>query len=65
MTDQPNSIDEAAARGKYGPGTDQTPDENYTVRGVLAGKPTPETDPDMRQQLRAADLDKQTNVRQP
>jgi hypothetical protein len=25
---------------------DPTPNENYTVAGVTAGKPTPETDPD-------------------
>ena len=35
--------DEAAqAAGFFGFEVDPTPDENYTVAGVLAGKPTPE-----------------------
>lgn len=59
MTDRPLTLDDIQARGKYGPGTDQTPDEHYTVTGVLAGKPTPETDPALRDKLRAADLDNQ------
>ncbi|MGW2232505.1 hypothetical protein [Streptomyces sp. NPDC001759] len=60
MTDQPTP-DEVQARGKYGTGTDQTPDENYTVPGVLADKPTPETDPALREQLWTADLDARLN----
>lgn len=31
-------------RGFRGAEVDPTPNENYTVRGVSAGKPTPETD---------------------
>lgn len=64
MTDKPLTLDDIQARGKYGPGTDQTPDEHYSVTGVLAGKPTPETDEGLRQQLRQAELDAQSNVRQ-
>lgn len=31
-------------QGFRGEQADATPNENYTVAGVLAGKPTPETD---------------------
>lgn len=31
-------------KGYFGHQVDKTPNENYTVAGVLAGKPTPETD---------------------
>ncbi|MCA1569315.1 MAG: hypothetical protein LC798_03125 [Chloroflexi bacterium] len=37
------AIDEAEAKGYIGTTPDETPNENYTVAGVLAGKPTPET----------------------
>ncbi len=37
-------VDEENARGFRGTRTDPTPLENYTVQGVVAGKPTPETD---------------------
>jgi hypothetical protein len=37
-------VDEAEAKGYYGVEADPTPDEHYTVQGVTAGKPTPETD---------------------
>lgn len=30
------------SRGLHGVEVDETPNENYTVTGVLAGKPTPE-----------------------
>jgi hypothetical protein len=33
-------------RGLRGVEVDPTPNEHYTVAGVLAGKPTPETDED-------------------
>lgn len=36
-------FDEAAEKGFFGTVPDETPNENYTVRGVGAGKPTPET----------------------
>jgi hypothetical protein len=31
-------------KGYRGVQADETPNENYTVAGVLAGKPTPETE---------------------
>jgi hypothetical protein len=37
-------VDEAEAKGYLGVEADKTPDEHYTVQGVIAGKPTPETD---------------------
>lgn len=37
-------VDEEAAQGFRGTRTDPTPLDHYTVPGVLAGKPTPETD---------------------
>lgn len=37
------AVDEAEAKGYIGTTPDDTPNENYTVAGVLAGKPTPET----------------------
>lgn len=38
------SSDAVEDRGYRGFQADSTPNENYTVAGVLAGKPTPETD---------------------
>ncbi len=37
------TFDEAAEQGYFGESPDKTPPENYTLRGVGAGKPTPET----------------------
>lgn len=37
-------FDEASAQGYFGTLPDDTPFENYTLKGVAAGKPTPETD---------------------
>lgn len=37
-------FDEAHAKGFFGETTDPTPNSHYTISGVLAGKPTPETD---------------------
>lgn len=49
-------VDTEAEQGFRGVEVDPTPNENYTVAGVLAGKPTPETDPEhaerVRQELR-------------
>lgn len=39
-------VDRAEEKGFLGQEVDQTPNENYTVPGQLAGKPVPETDPD-------------------
>ena len=36
--------DEAAEKGYFGETPDDTPNENYTLQGVAAGKPTPETE---------------------
>lgn len=38
------TFDEAAEKGYFGVSPDPTPREHYTVAGVIAGKPTPETD---------------------
>jgi len=38
------SLEEAQEAGYLGSPTDPTPDENYTVAGVTADAPTPETD---------------------
>jgi hypothetical protein len=37
-------VDDETERGYRGTTPDPTPNENYTVAGVTAGKPTPETD---------------------
>lgn len=37
------AVDEAESKGYIGTTPDETPNENYTVAGVLSGKPTPET----------------------
>jgi hypothetical protein len=37
-------FDEAAEKGYFGTAPDDTPLENYTLSGVNAGKPTPETE---------------------
>lgn len=39
------AMDEATEQGFYGVEVDRTPNEHYTVAGVTAGKPTPETNP--------------------
>jgi hypothetical protein len=44
--------DEAQAQGFFGVESDPTPNENYTVAGVIAGKPTPETDLDHAREVR-------------
>ena len=38
------AADEATAQGFLGARTDPTPLHHYTLPGVVAGKPTPETD---------------------
>lgn len=40
------AVEAEVEQGFRGVKVDPTPNENYTVEGVLAGKPTPETDPD-------------------
>ncbi|MEJ7901904.1 MAG: hypothetical protein WKF63_08640 [Thermomicrobiales bacterium] len=46
-------FDEANEQGYFGVTTDPTPDENYTIQGQSAGKPTPETDPKQAAEVRA------------
>jgi hypothetical protein len=41
-------------QGFLGKVPDPTPNEHYTVGGVLAGKPTPETDEEAHRAARAA-----------
>lgn len=36
-------FDEASEKGYFGTSPDATPRENYTLKGVTSGKPTPET----------------------
>lgn len=45
-------VDEAEDKGFLGAPVDPTPKDNYTVAGVLAGKPTPETDADHAREVR-------------
>lgn len=40
------AMDRATERGFFGVEVDPTPNEHYTVDGVISGKPTPETDAD-------------------
>lgn len=37
-------VAEETEQGFWGVEVDQTPNENYTVKGVTSGKPTPETE---------------------
>jgi len=43
-------------QGFRGVEVDQTPNENYTLRGVASGAPTPETDPAAKQAATAGQL---------
>jgi hypothetical protein len=38
------NVDKANDQGFLGTAVDPTPRENYTLRGVVSGAPTPETD---------------------
>lgn len=38
------AFDEASEKGYFGHSPDETPRENYTLKGVTSGKPTPETE---------------------
>lgn len=37
-------FDEANEKGYFGEVPDETPNENYTLKGVTSGKPTPESE---------------------
>jgi hypothetical protein len=45
-------VDKAEDRGFLGVEVDPTPNEHYTVAGVLAGKPTPESDLEHARKIR-------------
>ena len=46
------AFDEVNDKGYLGVEVDPTPDSHYSVAGVLAGKPTPETDADHSREVR-------------
>lgn len=46
-------MDEANEKGYFGVTTDPTPNEHYTASGVNKGLPTPETDPEQAEKVRA------------
>lgn len=48
------AADEATEKGFIGTVPDPTPNDNYTVAGVTAGKPTPETDDKLAAEARQA-----------
>lgn len=52
QADVQKAVDEAEDKGYIGTPVDPTPKENYTVAGVVAGKPTPETDADHAREVR-------------
>ena len=47
-------FDKETAQGFAGVEVDPTPNENYTLKGVASGAPTPETDAEARKTARAA-----------
>lgn len=52
-TDVAGEFNADPANGYFGVQVDPTPNENYTVAGVISGKPTPETDPEHAAKVRA------------
>lgn len=51
------NVDRETEQGFRGVEVDPTPNENYTLAGQNAGKPTPETDEDAAEKARLAQLD--------
>lgn len=51
--DAQEQVDEEQKKGYRGDKVDPTPNEHYTVPGVLAGLPTPETDPEHAHKVRS------------
>ncbi|MEU2724072.1 hypothetical protein [Streptomyces smyrnaeus] len=45
-------VDAAEGQGFYGVEVDPTPNEAYTLKGVTAGQPTPENDPEYARKVR-------------
>ena len=52
--DVQKQMDKITEQGYVGYDNDPTPNEHYTVAGVVAGKPTPETDPEHAREVRIA-----------
>lgn len=52
------NIEKELEQGFRGTEVDPTPNENYTLRGVVAGKPTPETDPKAAKEVGSAKFDR-------
>lgn len=46
-------LDKETSQGFRGTEVDPTPNENYSVKGVTSGAPTPETDPESANTARA------------
>jgi hypothetical protein len=46
------NVDEETEQGFSGEKVDPTPNENYTLQGVVSGAPTPETDADAAEEAR-------------
>jgi hypothetical protein len=58
------SPEEGHESGVWGVETDPTPNRNYTVDGVIAGAPTPETDEEAARAAASVNLpDQQAGVR--
>ena len=47
------AFDAAREKGYFGVSPDPTPNEHYTLKGVTSGKPTPETDDGLADELAA------------
>lgn len=58
------AVDKENEQGYRGAVQDPTPNENYTVAGVSAGLPTPETDKDTAEEIAGQALTKFTNKNQ-
>lgn len=56
------AVDEETEQGFRGVEVDPTPNENYTVKGVTSGKPTPETDDKQAEKARKARADVETDA---
>lgn len=52
-TDVAGEFNADPAHGYFGVQIDPTPNENYSVAGVISGAPTPETDPEHAAAVRA------------
>ncbi len=52
QVDAQKAVDEAENKGYIGVPVDPTDKHAYTVAGVVAGEPTPETDPDHARNVR-------------